>query len=58
VELVAESSEKVTATQGPAPIIDQFTKGEWIMPVYTAVLDLTGMNAFETKTTSSKNDTF
>jgi hypothetical protein len=32
VELKAESPENVSATQGLGPIIDQFTKDEWILP--------------------------
>jgi hypothetical protein len=39
VELKAESREKVSATQGLGPIIDQSAKDEWILPVYMAVLD-------------------
>jgi hypothetical protein len=39
VELKAESPEKVSATQGRGQIMDPFTKDEWILPVYMAVLD-------------------
>jgi hypothetical protein len=45
VELKAESPENVSATQGPGPIIDQFTKDEWILPTNPLMPQKTHFNS-------------